>query len=96
MKYFFHPLAEKELLSTISFYNDEKQGLGEKFSFELFAAIDRICKFPFAWAKIDSKTRRCLLNKFPFGILYRVENKSIRIMAVMNLHREPGYWNTRK
>jgi hypothetical protein len=40
-------------------------------------------------------TRRCLTNKFPYGILYRIVENNIRIMAVMNLHRKPGYWKNR-
>ena len=96
MKYLFHPLAEKELLSTIDFYEKQQPELGKRFSIELFAAIDRICEFSHSWSQIDSMTRRCLTNKLPFGILYRIENNGIRIMAKMNLHRKPGYWKNRK
>ena len=96
MKYLFHPLAEKELLSTIDYYENQQPGLGERFSIEIFNAIDRICEFPQAWAKLDSKTRRCLANKFPFGVIFRVENRTVRIMAIMNLHRKPNYWKNRK
>jgi len=40
--------------------------------------------------------RRSLVNRFPFGILYSVQNDQIYILAVMHLHKEPGYWKKRK
>ncbi len=31
----------------------------------------------------------------PVGILYDVTEEEIRIVAVMHLHRRPGYWKKR-
>jgi toxin ParE1/3/4 len=36
--------------------------------------------------------RRRLLRPFPYAILYTVRNDMVRILAVMNLKRRPGYW----
>ncbi len=96
MKFSFHEVAEDELISAIEYYESCQPGLGFCFSEEVYAAIHRVCKFPLAWELIDSKTRRCLTIKFPYGILYRISEKEIRIMAVMNLHRKPEYWKNRK
>ncbi len=96
MKFSFHELAETELMSAIEYYESCQSGLGFCFSEEVYATIDRVCQFPLAWESIDSKTRRCLTSRFPYGILYRISGKEIRIMAIMNLHRKPGYWKSRK
>ena len=56
---------------------------------------ERVCSHPRSWTKLDSKTRRCLTSKFPYGVLYRIQGQSIHIMAIMNLHRKPGYWKSR-
>jgi len=96
MNFSFHELAEDELISTIEYYEDCQTGLGLCFSEEIYATIERICEFPLAWGLIDSKTRRCLSNRFPYGVLYRITEDEIRIMAIMNLHRKPGYWKDRK
>lgn len=95
MKFGFHEIAEKEFLSAIEYYEECQPGLGLRFSEEVFATIERICAHPYAWACIDTNTRRCLTNKFPYGILYRIVNDHIRIMAVMHLHKKPGYWQNR-
>jgi len=96
MKFWFHELAAVELISAIEYYESCQAGLGFCFSEEVYATIDRVCQFPLAWECIDFKTRRCLTNRFPYGILYRISGKEIRIMAVMHLHRKPRYWKDRK
>jgi toxin ParE1/3/4 len=61
----------------------------------LEAAIDRILQNPNAWRVIAQDVRRCLTHTFPYGILYTIEPESILIVAVMHLHRQPGYWRDR-
>ncbi len=78
MKYFFHESAENEFISAIEYYEECQPGLGLRFSEEVYAAIQRICAHPHSWSPIDSKTRRCLTNKFPYGILYRIVENEIR------------------
>jgi len=95
MRYSFHETAEKEFFAALEYYEECQPGLGLRFSEEVYATIERICEYPYAWSGIDVKTRRCLTNKFPYGILYRVIGDDIRIMAVMHLHRKPGYWKNR-
>ena len=95
MKYCFHEAAEEEFFAAVEYYEACQPRLGLRFSEEVYSAIKRICDHPHAWTSIDSKTRRSLTNKFPYGILYRIVEDQIRIMAVMNLHRKPGYWKER-
>jgi hypothetical protein len=95
MKFRFHEIAEEELISAIEYYESCQPGLGLCFSEEVYATINRVCEFPLAWELIDSKTRRCLTNRFPYGVLYRISEKEVRIMALMNLHRKPRYWENR-
>ena len=96
MNYYFHDEAVSELIQAIDYYEDCELGLGKRFSEEIYATIKRVCDFPLAWEKLDSKTHRCLTHKLPYAVLYRISENHIRIMAIMNLHRKPGYWLTRK
>ncbi|MGB7510377.1 MAG: type II toxin-antitoxin system RelE/ParE family toxin [Pelodictyon phaeoclathratiforme] len=95
MNFSFHELAEDELISTVEYYEDCQTGLGLCFFEEIYAMIEPICRFSLAWELIDSQTRRCLSNRFPYAVLYRMTENEIRIMAVMNLYRKPGYWKNR-
>jgi hypothetical protein len=95
MTYSFHPEAENEFVDAINYYEECEGGLGEDFSIEVYATIRNIVAFPTAWPVIDEPVRRCLTNRFPFGILYSINQDIIFILAVMHLHRHPDYWKKR-
>lgn len=95
MKYFFHPQAELELISGIEYYEEHQKGLGKDFALEVNLTIERTLLYPDAWPEIDKEIRRSLLKRYPYGLLYTIKDNSVIILAVMNLHREPGYWKSR-
>lgn len=66
------------------------------FAREVFLAIQNIIAFPQAWAPFSTNTRRCLINRFPYGVIYQITDGEILIIAVMHLTREPGYWEKRE
>ena len=35
--------------------------------------------------------RRCLLARFPYGLIYGIDQETIVVVAVAHLHREPRY-----
>ena len=95
MKFSFHPEAETELFATIDWYEQQEPGLGQSFSDEVVAAIVRIIDFPTAWPFLHGDIRRCLTNRFPFGVLYTVDQNEIYILSIMHLRRKPGFWMDR-
>ena len=95
MNFSFHPEAEKELNEAIDYYEDIEPGLGYDFALEVRSAIGRLVDFPKAWAVLDGDVRRSLVKRFPYGVLYSEEKDGIFIVAVMHLHRRPGYWKPR-
>lgn len=96
MRTIFHPEAEAEFFAAIDYYEEAETGLGQRFSLEVMASINRIATLPLAWPKLSDDIRRCLTNRFPFGIIYSVEADAIFILAVMHLRREPDYWRERR
>jgi len=49
-----------------------------------------------AAAAFSSGTRRYLLQRFPFSVVYRVEARRILIVAVAHARRRPSYWRSRR
>lgn len=96
MRFFFHPEAAKEFNEAIDYYEGIEPGLGYDFALEVHSTITRSIDFPKAWALLEGDVRRSLVHRFPYGILYSDEKDGIFIVAVMNLHRAPGYWKKRK
>lgn len=95
MNYLFLDEAVRELYEAVSYYEESSEGLGLEFSHEVFATVSRILKFPEAWSPYSKRTRRSLLKRFPYGIVYRVVGDEVVIFAVMQLNRKPGYWENR-
>lgn len=93
---FFHQDAEREFDEAIGYYEESEPGLGEDFAREVVATLETIVAFPNAWPVLAGDVRRCLTNRFPYGVLYSVEPTRILVLAVMHLHRRPGYWKHRR
>ena len=97
MKYKFHPLAIKELEDSLDYYKNISPSLGLDFLEEFYSSIQRILKFSFAWTKkITLTCRRFILNRFPYGIIYTMEEDLIIIVAVMQLNKKPKYCENRQ
>lgn len=95
MNYSFHPSAEAELQEAENYYDAIDIALGNRFRAEFEASLERILQFPSAWQPLSKNIRRRRLVSFPYGVVYRVRADEIRILAVMHLHRKPGYWKKR-
>jgi toxin ParE1/3/4 len=95
MTFDFHPEARLEYSEASNFYESRRTGLGAAFSLEIEATIERILEAPDRWRSLEDGVRICRTHTFPYGILYTVNEGSVLILAVMHLHREPGYWRTR-
>ncbi len=83
----------KRRLHTI--YEEQQGGLGETFLGEIEQGLGRIQQFSSLWPIFESEYRRYLLRRFPFGIIYRLDQEGIIVVAVAHLRREPGFWKNR-
>ena len=96
MLYSFHPDAEIELNASVDYYQSCQENLGAEFAYEVQKTIQIIVAFPIAWQKLEGDIRRCLTNRFPFGVIYYQKKDKIIILAIMQLQRKPNYWKERK
>jgi len=61
----YHPEAAKELTSSIEYYEDKSEGLGEEFLDEVEAAISLLLSHPKTGTLITKEDRRILLKQIP-------------------------------
>ncbi len=92
MKIEFLEVAQAELDEAFSWYENQQENLGVQFLTEFDAAIRRIAAFPKSYVMLGSDIRRCLIKRFPYGVLYGIDADRIIIIAVAHLHRKPNYW----
>jgi plasmid stabilization system protein ParE len=88
----FNDLAERELNDAAAYYELEQADLGGAFIAAVEQCVDAIVAHPMAGAATTRDIRRRLCLRFPYALLYRPTDAEIRILAVMNLRRRPGYW----
>jgi hypothetical protein len=91
----FHPEAEAEMISAAVFYETKQKDLGKRFLTSVQNALNKIQVNPLLYQEIDDGVRRCLTMTFPFGVVFRIMPEQYVIIAVMHLHRAPGYWKSR-
>ena len=92
MKIEFLEAAEIELDEAFKWYEAQQKNLGMQFLTEFDAAIRRISAYPKSYALLENGVRRCLIKRFPYGVLYGIDADTIVIIAVAHLHRKPNYW----
>jgi len=88
----FHPEATRELLKSARFYEEQSPGLGQEFLDTIERAVEVLQEYPEAGTPFWGPTRRYLVQRFPFGIIYHVHHSRILLYAIMHVQRRPGYW----
>jgi hypothetical protein len=92
MKYRLTTAANNQIRSVLIYYETAETGLGGKFLDEFEATIQRILAMPTAWKPLSKRTRRCLLHRFPYGVIYQIRADEILVVSLMDLRRDPQSW----
>jgi plasmid stabilization system protein ParE len=91
----FVPEARLDFHESFDWYSERSKIAASRFSNAVDAALDRIAAKPDQFAAIDSGHRECLVKRFPFRIVYRIEPHRILVVAVAHAKRRPRYWTDR-
>ena len=95
MKAEFHPAAAEELSAAVLMYESLAAGLGIDLNAEVRRLTVLLCATPRIGEPLDERHRRFPLQRFPFGLIYRADGESLRVVAVAHRRRLPGYWRSR-
>ncbi len=87
--------AETDIEEAAKWYEKQREGLGDEFLDEVLSVFETISNNPYVYAVIHRRIRRAIINRFPFGIYYRIEEDSLVIIAVMHGSRHPKRWQQR-
>jgi plasmid stabilization system protein ParE len=88
--------AREEFAASVAWYEAQQPGLGREF----FESVLRAARLIQAYPEIGSpdsrgRTRRLLLRRLPYPIVYRLSPDDIVIIAIAHLKRRPDYWRRR-
>lgn len=87
--------ASAEYEATIDWYVSRSDSSASNFAQEIAQAIGRIAETPGRFPTSLHNTRKLLLHKFPFAVIYRERPSVIQILAIAHARRRPGYWKDR-
>jgi len=92
----FHQEAGAEYDAAFDWYLQRSPDSARRFSTEVDRALAQIVQAPQRWAASGAHSRRFLLRRFPFVLIYRERaSGEIQILAVAHTSRKPGYWKHR-
>ena len=81
-----------QMFDAATFYEKQVSQLGTNFLSILESAIRDLCEQPEAWPDIGCGVRKRQLRRFPYSVLYQIDDGEIVIIAVMHQRRRPHYW----
>jgi ParE-like toxin of type II ParDE toxin-antitoxin system len=89
--------AGTEFSEAVLWYESRRSGLGGEFFDQVVATMSLISANPEIGTAIsgDGRTRRILVPRFPYQVVYRLRPSDIVIVAIAHLKRHPGYWANR-
>ena len=90
-----HPAALDEAEVALDWYARRSTRAAEMFANELDWAIERISQHPKQYALHEFGTRRIVLKRFPYLVVFWETATGVKIIAVAHGHRRPGYWRDR-
>jgi toxin ParE1/3/4 len=88
----FLPGALNELRRAARRYSRERPGLGDSFATEVRDAVDLVLAMPSAGSAYRAGTRRVMLKRFPYSVIYQPRPDLIIIVAIAHHRRAETYW----
>lgn len=91
MKYslIIRPEAENDLEQAFNWYEDKRIGLGYDFILQIDASFNFIKRNPEVNSIEYKGTRKYLVKRFPYKIIYLIDEEKIVILAVIHGKRNP-------
>lgn len=83
--------AKHDLRNGYSFYESKAPGLGLYFLETLYSDIDSLKLFAGIHSVHFGKYHRLLSKRFPFAVYYRIEKNVIKVYAVVDCRKNPGW-----
>lgn len=90
-----HPEAQSEITGALQHYEENDPAVAEDFDERIDAAVQLVVVKPKTWPIHLHGTRRYILRRFPFSLVYREHGGAIQVIALAHHRRKPGYWKKR-
>ena len=93
--YQLHPAAWQEFEAADDWYLSRSFDASVAFLSDVFGALETISEAPDRWPGHLYGTRRFVLHRFPFSVIYLDDPDLVTVIAIAHGKRKPGYWKRR-
>ena len=87
--------AELDINSAFEYYENQRFGLGHDFLLCVEEGLSKIERHPSHYKIIYKELRRIAIRRFPYRILYLVQNNRVIVTAVFHARKDPQAWDGR-
>jgi toxin ParE1/3/4 len=91
----FHRAAKAEFVEASVWYESKRVGLALDFIAEIDRCVSLAAEKPSQHAAVRGDIRRVMVNRFPYSVYFRAEQRRIVVLAVFHSSRNPAIWLTR-
>ncbi|MBV8053834.1 MAG: type II toxin-antitoxin system RelE/ParE family toxin [Deltaproteobacteria bacterium] len=89
------PEADADAKEARAWYDDVRPALGEQFALAVDAAVEAISENPLRFPIIFRNWRRAGVRRFPYGIIFELQEHRIVVIACFHGKRNPTRWQSR-
>jgi len=75
----------RDLAAAFGYYEQQTEGLGERFLAAVDSVFDAIERYPQMFAQVHGEVRRALVSRFPYAVFYRVESKRVVVLTTFSM-----------
>jgi len=90
MKIRYSDRARVDIDSSCMWYNAKRPGLGSEFLVSMRRSTRLIMENPMMYPVWYANYRHCVMKRFPFSIVYSVEDTEIVVHAVFDDRQDPS------
>ncbi|MCU4173583.1 type II toxin-antitoxin system RelE/ParE family toxin [Carboxylicivirga sp. N1Y90] len=93
---YFKEEAKNDIIDAYDWYENKQKNLGEIFVSEIERYLDILKRKPLIFRERKKQLRYCPIKRFPFIIVFEVENKAVIVYAIFNTYQHPSQIDSRK
>lgn len=89
------PEASLDLEEALHWYEEQREGLGERLTAEIDDLLARISEAPLQFPAVGKGGRRGLLHHFPYAVYFLLKEDVAVVIAILHQRRDPDAWKRR-
>ncbi len=89
------PRTEADISDAYTWYRHRRPHLAYAFLAAVQASIEAVSELPASFPVVQRGTRRALVRRFPYGLLYVVRADEAVVVGCFHLARDPRSWQDR-